>query len=92
MCVCVGVAATSVQPKFGETTTSYLDESTSPADFGEIWTLSSVRRGLDLPLAGPLSLSAARRAAARASHPPVRSSNPPCSSASAPSRPRTRQP
>ena len=48
MCVCVGVAATSVQPKFGETTTSYLDESTSPADFGEIWTLSSVRRGLDL--------------------------------------------
>ena len=44
MCVCVGVAATSVQPKFGETTTSYLDESTSPADFGEIWTLSSVRR------------------------------------------------
>ena len=30
MCVCVGVAATSVQPKFGETTTSYLDESTSP--------------------------------------------------------------
>ena len=57
MCVCVGLAATSVQPKFGETTTSYLDESTSPADFGEIWTLSSVRRGLDLPLAGPLSLS-----------------------------------
>ena len=55
MCVCVGVAATSVQPKFGETTTSYLDESTSPADFGEIWTLSSVRRGLDLPLAGRMA-------------------------------------